>query len=124
DLGLAPHELYLTAEELRARIDALQRVELRALGRTAAKMDQEIALDAELPTISLGRVRAQRKPLFLFPHEDSGGHSPPLNDRGLAAGHRPPTSGIEWRAQSLMRYDGPLPYPPHEVIERPVSSPA
>src|SRR5438094_2087020 len=104
DLGLAPHELYLTAEELRARIDALQRVELRALGRTAAKMDQEIALDAEQPRISVGKDRAQRRPLFLFPHEDSGGHSPPLNDKGLAAGYRPSFSEIEWKAQSVMRY--------------------
>jgi len=124
DLGLAPHELYLTAEELRARIDALQRVELRALGRTAAKMDQEIALDAEQPTISLGRVRAQRKPLFLFPHEDSGGHSPPLNYRGLAAGYRPPFSEIEWKAQSVMRYHGRLPDLAHEVIERRANSQA
>src|SRR3989454_104231 len=94
DLGLAPRELYLTAEELRARIDALQRVELRALGRTAAKMDQEIALDAEQPTISVGKERAQRRPLFLFPHEDSGGHNPPLHDKGLAAGYPPPLSEI------------------------------
>src|SRR5947207_86736 len=124
DLGLAPQELYLTAEELRARIDALQRVELRALGRTAAKMDQEIALDAEQPTISLGKVRAQRRPLFLFPHEDSGGHSPPLNDKGLAAGYRPPFSEIEWKAQSVMRYHGRLPDLAHEVIERRANSQA
>src|SRR5947207_6142209 len=122
DLGLAPHELYLAAPELRARIEALQRVELRALGRTAAKMDQEIALDAEQPTISLGKVRAQRRPLFLFPHEDSG--SPPLNDRGLAAGYRPPFSEIEWRAQSVMRYHGRLPDLAHEVIERRANSQA
>src|SRR6266851_7992014 len=41
DLGLAPQELYLNAEELRARIDSMPRVEMRALGRTAAKIDQE-----------------------------------------------------------------------------------
>src|SRR5262249_41222230 len=40
DLGLAPHELYLTVAELRARIDAMPRVEMRALGRTAALVDQ------------------------------------------------------------------------------------
>src|SRR5213593_2690336 len=124
DLGLAPRELYLTAEELRARIDALQRVELRALGRTAAKMDQEIALDAEQPTISVGKERAQRRPLFLFPHEDSGGHSPPLNDKGLAAGYRPPFSEIEWKAQSVMRYHGRLPDLAHDVIERHANSQA
>src|SRR5213080_2354544 len=96
DLGLAPRELYLTAEELRARIDALQRVELRALGRTAAKMDQEIALDAEQPRISVGKERMPRRPLFLFPHDDSGGHRPPSS----------PYAEVEWRAQSVMRYHG------------------
>jgi transcription-repair coupling factor (superfamily II helicase) len=68
DLGLKPEELYLTAEELRSAIEARQRIEVRALGRTAAKIDQEIALDAEHPKISVGKERAKRKPLFLFPH--------------------------------------------------------
>src|SRR6266446_4472363 len=105
DLGLAPHELYLTAEELRARIDALRRVELRALGRTAAKMDQEIALDAEQPRISVGKQRTWRKPLFLFPHED--------------AGKMPAYPGeTEWKAQSVMRYHGRLPDLARDVIER------
>src|SRR5438477_6853580 len=105
DLGLAPHELYLTAGELRARIDALQRVELRALGRTAAKMDQEIALDAEQPKISVGKQRTWRKPLFLFPHED--------------AGKMPAYPGeTEWKAQSVMRYHGRLPDLARDVIER------
>src|SRR5256884_2981743 len=99
DLGLAPHELYLAAPELRARIEALQRVELRALGRTAAKMDQEIALDAEQPTISVGKERVPRRPLFLFPHDDSGGHRPPSS----------PYAEVEWGAQSVMRYHGRLP---------------
>ena len=97
DLGLAPHELYLTVAELRAGIDAIQRVEMRALGRTAAKMDQEIALDAEQPRVSLGKERAQRKPLFLFPHGASA--SPQLESQGE----------VEWKAQSVMRYHGRLP---------------
>src|SRR5213080_4627559 len=96
DLGLAPRELYLTAEELRSEIDARQRIELRALGRTAAKVDQEIALDAEQPTISVGKERMPRRPLFLFPHDDSGGHRPPSS----------PYAEVEWRAQSVMRYHG------------------
>src|SRR5436853_3343336 len=105
DLGLAPHELYLTAEELRARIDALQRVELRALGRTAAKMDQEIALDAEQPTSSVGKERMPRRPLFLFPHDDSG--------------RMPAYPGeTEWKAQSVMRYHGRLPDLACDGIER------
>src|SRR2546421_2229528 len=67
DLGLRPDELYLSADELRSEIDRVQRLEVRALGRTAAKIDQEIALDAEAPKISVGKERAKRKPLWLFP---------------------------------------------------------
>jgi transcription-repair coupling factor (superfamily II helicase) len=67
DLGLRADELYLTAEELRSNIDAMQRIEVRALGLTAASIDQEIALDAEHPKISVGKERPKRKPLFLFP---------------------------------------------------------
>jgi len=107
DLGLRPDELYLTAEELRAEIDALQRVEMRALGRTAAKIDQEIALDAEEPKLSVGKERAKRKPLFLFPHEDGGGQRPPLNE-----------PEIEWKAQSVIRYHGRLPDLARDVINR------
>src|SRR5437588_4952190 len=73
DLGLRPDELYLSADELRSEIDSVQRVEVRALGRTAAKIDQEIALDAEQPKISVGKDRKKRKPLFLFPHVSEPG---------------------------------------------------
>jgi transcription-repair coupling factor (superfamily II helicase) len=106
DLGLAPHELYLTVAELRAGIDAIQRVEMRALGRTAAKMDQEIALDAEQPRVSLGKECVQRKPLFLFPHGDSA--SPQLASQGE----------VEWKAQSVMRYHGRLPDLASDLIKR------
>src|SRR2546425_7612372 len=68
DLGLRPDELYLTADELRSQIDQRQRVEMRALGRTTTKFDQEIALDAEQPKISVGKERAKKQPLFLFPN--------------------------------------------------------
>src|SRR2546423_7203503 len=91
DLGLRPDELYLTADELRSAIDSVQRVEVRALGRTAAKLDQEIALDAEHPKISVGKERARRKPLFLFPHANVTSEE------------------IAWPAQSVMRYHGRLP---------------
>jgi transcription-repair coupling factor (superfamily II helicase) len=106
DLGLAPHELYLTAAELRAGIDAIQRVEMRALGRTAAKMDQEIALDAEQPKVSLGKERAQRNPLFLFPHGDSVGSQLTSQEE------------VEWKAQSVMRYHGRLPDLASDLINR------
>src|SRR5258708_36034792 len=83
DLGLSPPELYLTAAEMRAGIDAMQRIELRTLGRTDARIDQEIALDAEAPRLSVGKERAQRKPLFLFPTSGlDAGLVPPGRDDG------------------------------------------
>ena len=41
DIAVTPEELYLSAEELRAKLDQRQRVELRILGRAAAELDQE-----------------------------------------------------------------------------------
>ena len=104
DLGLRPDELYLTADELRSRIDQRQRVEMRALGRTMTKFDQEIALDAEQPKISVGKERAKKQPLFLFPHDAAAG----------TAAH----PEIEWKAQSVMRYHGRLPDLARDVIDR------
>jgi transcription-repair coupling factor (superfamily II helicase) len=103
DLGLSPEELYLTAEELRSEIDALQRVELRALGRTTSKIDQELALDAEAPKISVGKDRKQRKPLFLFAHAEKSPAAP---------------EEVEWTAQSVLRYHGRLPELASDVIDR------
>ena len=100
DLGLSPQELYLTAEELRAGIEAMQRIELRTLGRTATKVDQEIALDAEAPKVWVGKEREQRKPLFLFPAP------------GDFAGD------VEWKAQSVTRYHGRLPDLARDLIKR------
>jgi transcription-repair coupling factor (superfamily II helicase) len=105
DLGLSLPELYLTAEELRGGIEAMQRIELRTLGRTSTKIDQEIALDAEQPKVSVGKERAQRKPLFLFPHKESASYQ-------LA----PPD--VEWKAQSVIRYHGRLPDLATDLIKR------
>jgi transcription-repair coupling factor (superfamily II helicase) len=91
DLGLEPQELYLTGEELRARLDAVQRLELRALGRAAGNLDQQIALEAEEPKASFGRPRGPRKPLFLFPVAESQPHVE-----------------VDWQAQSVIRYHGRL----------------
>ena len=109
DLGLRPDELYLTAEELRAEIDGWPRVEMRALGRTAAKVDQEIALEAEAPKISVGKERATRKPLFLFPQE---------------AAASAPAAEVDWKAQPVMRYHGRLPDLARDVINRRAQSQA
>lgn len=123
DIGLAPHELYLNAEELRAGIDSIPRVELRALGRTAAKLDQEIALDAEAPKVSVGKERAKRRPLFLFPTPRLGaGLVRPGRDDGRTSAPSKQTTGesqeVEWKAQSVMRYHGRLPELAQDAINR------
>jgi transcription-repair coupling factor (superfamily II helicase) len=87
ELGLPPEEYYMTAEELRAKLEPVGRVELRTLGRAAAVQDQEIALDAEQPEIQIGRARKSANPLFLFPAVESA-------------------TEVEWRAQSVRRYHG------------------
>ena len=148
DLGVDPDELYLTVEELRAAIDAMQRVEMRVLGRTAAKIDQEIALEAEEPKVFVGRERATRRALFLFPHSDIGRQGPSLNEKignslaagfvpskrdngGTSAPSKPENEGrgneglrnvgpteVEWKAQSVIRYHGRLPDLARDVINR------
>jgi transcription-repair coupling factor (superfamily II helicase) len=49
DVALEPSELFLTAEELIAKLRSMRRVELRALGRTAASTDEEFSLPASSP---------------------------------------------------------------------------
>lgn len=87
--GLRPDELYLTAEELRKRIDEMQRIELRVLGREASVVDETLALEAEQPSVSFGRALLSTPPLFLF----STAHA---------------AKEVEWSAQSARRYHGRL----------------
>ena len=89
DIALPPQEIYLEPDELRSRINAHQRLELRTLGRAAAETDQALALEAEAPKVQLGRNRAPRIPLFLFPTAEKA-------------------TEIDWPAQSAMRYHGRL----------------
>ena len=87
DVALTPEELFLTAEELRQSIPERQRIELRTLGRAAAKTDLNLALEAEAPRVQLGRERATRQPVFLFPAVESA-------------------LEVEWQSQSTLRYHG------------------
>ncbi|HEY6119895.1 MAG TPA: transcription-repair coupling factor [Pyrinomonadaceae bacterium] len=89
EIAPAPSELYLTTEELRAKIDQQVRLELRTLGRAAAEIDQEIAQDAESPQVQIGRGRGRRRSTFLFP---------------IAT----PASEVDWPTQSVLRYHGRL----------------
>ncbi|MCW5959584.1 MAG: transcription-repair coupling factor [Pyrinomonadaceae bacterium] len=47
EIGLAPEELFLTGKELREILEKTKRVELRALGKSAAKTDEEFSLVVE-----------------------------------------------------------------------------
>jgi transcription-repair coupling factor (superfamily II helicase) len=79
EIALASEELFLTGEELREKFDTKQRLELRALGKTAAKTDEELQ-DLGLRNTDCGFADKQitnpksafrnpqsKKPLFLFP---------------------------------------------------------
>ncbi|MBA3711406.1 MAG: transcription-repair coupling factor [Pyrinomonadaceae bacterium] len=91
EIGLRPEELYLRAEELRAKIDGRRRLEFRALGRAAAIVDEGFAAVAEQPEVQIGRARAASSPpLFLFP-----------------AVERAPE--VDWRSLPARRYHGRIP---------------
>jgi transcription-repair coupling factor (superfamily II helicase) len=88
EIALRPEELYLTAEELRAAVGGVPRVELRTLGRAAAATDERFAGEAEAATaVTIGRARSTPAPLFLFP-----------------AVERAPE--IEWNTRAARRYHG------------------
>ncbi len=87
EIGLRPEELYLTGEELRARVAEMARVELRTLGRAAAVVDERFAGESEEPAVQIGRAREKNAPLFLFPAVERA-------------------TEIEWRATSARRYHG------------------
>jgi len=87
EIALTPEELFLNVEQLRELIQQRQRLELRALGRVAAETDLSLQLDAEAPTVQLGRTRGPRVPAFLFPVAETAVE-------------------VDWQAQSAMRYHG------------------
>ncbi len=78
EIGLEPDELFLSAENLREKLNSISRIELRALGKTAAQTDEEFqhseTQDQIAETLSQisnsedqrSKIKDQR-PLFLFP---------------------------------------------------------
>lgn len=62
EIGLEPGELFLNAGELRAKLEQKQRLELRTLGKTAARTDEEFSIDS-----AINAPTAIQSPLFLFP---------------------------------------------------------
>jgi transcription-repair coupling factor (superfamily II helicase) len=70
DIALAPEELFLTVEELRDYLGKNRRIELRALGLSAAETDEEFQIsDSKLQIEIIEGQRTKdegRVPLFLF----------------------------------------------------------
>ncbi|MEJ7578891.1 MAG: DEAD/DEAH box helicase, partial [Pyrinomonadaceae bacterium] len=99
EIGLRPEELYLSVEELREKLDEMQRVELRTLGRAAARVDESFAGEAEEPQAEFGKPRASSSPLFLFP---SSGEA----------------TEVELRARAAPRYHGRIPDLARDVQRR------
>ncbi len=62
EVGLEPDELFLSGTELRAKLEEKPRLELRTLGKTAAKTDEEFQVDS-----TEGSTPTAQRPLFLFP---------------------------------------------------------
>lgn len=75
EIGVAPHDFFLESVILREKLENCQRIELRALGKTAAQTDEEFQisdynLQIEYQTSNIKRqtLKAkEQKPLFLFP---------------------------------------------------------
>ncbi len=74
EIGLKPEEIFLTGGELREKLNEMQRIELRSLGKVAAETDEEFSLEGKLskPDIAKPKTKNQKskaknqKPLFLF----------------------------------------------------------
>ncbi|MEZ5346677.1 MAG: transcription-repair coupling factor [Pyrinomonadaceae bacterium] len=97
EIGLEPNELFIEPNTLRSEIDRLQRLEIRSLGRTAAKTDEEFSLDAKLEGSRFSESGSQdqkpaikvREPLFLFPTAEN-------------------SSDFEIRSRSTRKYKGDI----------------
>ncbi len=67
DIGLSPTELFLSADDLREKLNKQKRVELRTLGKSASATDESLAFENDNPEIQIGKNKSESKPLFLFP---------------------------------------------------------
>jgi len=73
EIGLEPKELFLDASEMRERLEPVGRIELRALGKTAAATDEDFAL-AESPRIESPLPIRTVEPIFLFSAAERSTH--------------------------------------------------
>jgi transcription-repair coupling factor (superfamily II helicase) len=66
EIGLSPGDLFLSGGELRDRLAQDARIELRALGRTDAAVDEQFAVDGKIEAAEAFGASAST-PMFLFP---------------------------------------------------------
>ncbi|CAN5411597.1 transcription-repair coupling factor [soil metagenome] len=68
EIGLAPDELFLSGEKLREKLNKHKRIELRALGKTAAETDEQFQFSGERLVVN-GELSDNKSThhLFLFP---------------------------------------------------------
>lgn len=74
DIALEPKHLFLSLDELRERIGGVPRLELRALGRSDAALDEEFGID--------GAIERNSRLAFLFA---SNGNQPAIELRSQVA---------------------------------------
>lgn len=68
EIGLEPDELFLSVELLRENLEKNKRLELRALGKTAAQTDEEFQIsDSKFQNEDQSPKTKDQNPLFLFP---------------------------------------------------------
>jgi transcription-repair coupling factor (superfamily II helicase) len=65
EIGLEPNELFLSPQEIRERLSDARRIEIRALGKTAAATDEDFAL-ADGPQVDSPLPIRSVDPIFLF----------------------------------------------------------
>ncbi|MGH9897648.1 MAG: CarD family transcriptional regulator, partial [Pyrinomonadaceae bacterium] len=87
ELALSPDTHYLSPDELRTKLDLQQRIELRALGRDAARTDSEFVGEVTESSLMIGQQKQISAPLFLFPAVEQGPE-------------------IEWISHTSLRYHG------------------
>ena len=69
EIGLAPDEIFLSGADLREKLSDKQRLELRALGKTAAETGENLEFENDKSEIQISnfKLKNSSKPLFLFP---------------------------------------------------------
>ena len=111
DIGLPPEELYLSIEEIQARLQNAQKLELRALGRVAGATDEEFALPSE----SESPLAKSRRNLFLFPTAEKAAEIG-IQSRSVRKYHGDVASFVQSRDSGML--DQKFAFQTHGIADR------